>query len=230
MDNKTENFKNVIKSVIYEDTDNSTFEACRNYYKLFPQDEQDKFPTFFELSQTGINLERPKDFGFGVDHFINYMEKRGWKFQKKNVDNFELSITYRVVHPVDVEYGHRQWDIDLSKYQSSINLPFLLEKMYYEFGFINDNCDPVSLYKGCKCADECWSGIEDRKPKDNEEQWSYLSFPWIGEKYYKNKIMVLGINTNEGGGFDFNKEIVTGARAELREGRKRVNFGYVYPN
>jgi hypothetical protein len=108
-------------------------------------------------------------------------------------------------------------------------LPFLLEKMYYESGFITDTGEPVSLYKGCKFADKCWAGIDERKPDNEEVKWSYLSFPWIGEKYYKNKILILGINTYEGGGFEYNTQIITEARAELEEGKKRINFGYVFP-
>ena len=230
MSDVKENFQKVIKSIIYENAINSTFEARQNYYKLFPETEIDEFPIFFTLSQTGINLEVPKKIAFGLNHFIEYMKKQGWSFNRQNVIDFELSETYGVIQPHGVESGHKQWEIDLAKYQSSINLPFLLEKMYYESGFITDTGEPVSLYKGCKFADKCWAGIDERKPDNEEVKWSYLSFPWIGEKYYKNKILILGINTYEGGGFEYNTQIITEARAELEEGKKRINFGYVFPD
>lgn len=225
-----ENYSDVIKPVIYEDAEKSTFEARQKYYELFCNQEKDEFPCFFQLQQTGISLEPPKEFAFGIEHFIDHMTKKGWSFNIKKVTDFELSDTYMARQPSGIEYGHRQWDIDVSKYQSNINLPCLLEKMYFKNGFITKDGQPVSLYNGCKYANDCWNGIDDRKPIDNNVKWSYASFPWIGENYFKNKILVLGINTNEGGGFDYNTQIITEAREELKCGRKRVNFGYIFPN
>lgn len=225
-----DNFMNVIKDMVYEDIENSTFEGRQKYYELFPETGRCEFPIFFSLSQTGIQLELPRKFAFGLDHFMEYMKKKGWRFDKQNVTDFELSETYRVVQPPSVESGHRQWDLDMSKYQSEINLPCLLEKMYYESGFITEGGEPVSLYQSCKYADYCWAALDERKPDNENVNWSYLSFPWIGENYYKHKILVLGINTNEGGGFEFNTQIITEARKELEKGRKRVNFGYVFPS
>ena len=72
-----ENYENVIKSIIYENVNNSTFEARQNYYKLFPETDINEFPIFFTLSQTGIDLEVPKKFAFGLNHFIEYMKKTG---------------------------------------------------------------------------------------------------------------------------------------------------------
>jgi hypothetical protein len=84
MSDVKENFQKVIKSIIYENAINSTFEARQNYYKLFPETEIDEFPIFFTLSQTGINLEVPKKFAFGLNHFIEYMKKQGWSFNRQN--------------------------------------------------------------------------------------------------------------------------------------------------
>lgn len=215
---------------LFGDFEKTTFEDRQNYYKQFPIKEPSEFPTFFRLNQTGISLELPQKLAFGLRHFKKYMEDKGWRFDKQNVVDFELSDTIDVVQPTGVEWGHRQWDSDLSEYQSRINLPSLLEKLYYESGYITDNGDPVSLYKGCQYADTCWSGIDERKPDNENIKWSYLSFPWIGDNYYKKKIVVLGINTNEGGGFNYNKQIVTEARDELGKGKVRIDFGYYFPN
>lgn len=229
MQNADNNFANVIKAIVQKDVINSTFEARQNYYKLF-QEKESEVPVFLKLSQTGINLEMPKRFAFGLEHFIEHMKESGWRFIKQNSVDFEFSDTYSVVQPVKTENGHRQWDIDLSKYQSEINMPYLLEKMYYDAGFITNEGEPVSLHEGCKCAESCWAGIDERRPGNENMKWSYLSFPWIGQSYYKNKVAILGINTNEGGGFDFNTQIIAEARKELKAGKTRVNFGYVFPD
>ena len=69
MSDVKENFENVIKNIIYEDANNSTFKARQSYYKLFQETEINEFPTFFSLNQTGINLEVPKKNCFWTRSF-----------------------------------------------------------------------------------------------------------------------------------------------------------------
>lgn len=49
MSDVKENFQKVIKSIIYENAINSTFEARQNYYKLFPETDINEFPIFFYI-------------------------------------------------------------------------------------------------------------------------------------------------------------------------------------
>ena len=77
MSDVKENFQKVIKSIIYENAINSTFEARQNYYKLFPETEIDEFPIFFTLSQTGINLEVQKNLLLDLIILYRIYEKTG---------------------------------------------------------------------------------------------------------------------------------------------------------
>ena len=224
-----QNYMNVIKDVIFDNIENSTFEARQEYLKLYSKVNNESNAGFFTSGNPSFSLEKPDIFAFGFSHFYKYMENCGWKITKRITDDFEMGDLYNV-SPRYPENSYKQWDIDLAKYQSAINLPCLLEKLYFELRFLDDSGNPKPLYNCCECAQNCWAGLKDRRPPHEHITWSYPSYPWIGPNYSKDKILVLGINSNEGGGLDFNTSLVKEAREELAGGKTRVNFGYVYDN
>jgi hypothetical protein len=69
-----------------------------------------------------------------------------------------------------------------------------IKNLYQNLGILE-----VPLHKYCPHAKECWKNGESRYPKD---RWAYISAPYIGSKYDIHKIMFLGKNLNEWGGFD----------------------------
>ena len=101
----------------------------------------------------------------------------------------------------------------------------LFDEMYSSLGILN-----VPLEKKCKFCYDCWQGAEDRmwhddfEGEDDEEHCSHIYLPWIGNKYDELKLLILGINMNEYGGYYAESSLVGGAIRELSMGRRKINF------
>lgn len=101
-----------------------------------------------------------------------------------------------------------------------------LDKFYSLIRVLN-----VPLEKKCKFSRECWTGIEDRMQNDDvegddgEEHFSHLYIPWIGSKYDVIKLLVIGINMNNYGGYRAEEYLAEGATKEILEGHRKIRFG-----
>ncbi|MHC1693998.1 MAG: hypothetical protein AB9835_01710 [Eubacteriales bacterium] len=182
-------------------------------------------PSFHHMLRTGISIETPELYSEGYRHFQNFMEDRGWIFNKQpNGDEF--SNTY-IIHNKNPDYVHREWDIDLGEYQSR-NLRNLLIEIYKKKQILNKDANAVPMCDYCELSDQCYLGCEHRKPSLTHPEWSHISVPWIGKEYQKNRIAVLGMNPNEDGGLDQLDILINAAVRELLHGRMKINFGYVF--
>lgn len=186
-----------------------------------------EFPTFYTMARTGLSVEVPRSFAHGYKSFTDFMEAKGWTFTEALYTDFELSTTYKVRNSKHPESGHSEWDIDLAEYQAS-NLQSLILQLYKEKGVVTDLNQALPLCDHCSLSGECYKGHELRKPTLKNPDWSLIEMPWIGKNYYKNKIVILGINPNEDGGLDQLNLLLEAAKSELQAGKTKVNFGYIY--
>jgi hypothetical protein len=102
-------------------------------------------------------------------------------------------------------------------------LDVLLER---GLALVDGDAPPVGrhAFEHCVHAANCWRGSEDRVwPADCPR--GHVSLPWIGSRYRRGGIAVIGINMNDHGGLAAQDGLVRGAVAELRADRKRVCFG-----
>ncbi|MEI6748336.1 MAG: uracil-DNA glycosylase family protein [Bacteroidota bacterium] len=103
-----------------------------------------------------------------------------------------------------------------------------LDRMYSSLRILN-----VPLEKKCKHSTSCWRGIVDRMWNDdfegqydkNEEYEAHLSVPWIGESYDVSKLLVVGINLYDYGGYWAQRMFVEGAITQILDGRRRIKTG-----
>lgn len=224
------NYECIIRDAIENGFENSTFEARQAYRNLYNTGKNEFGVGFFTNGSISIGLNQPYDFAFGASHFMTWMEKRGWRFSKRGSDGFEMGDHYNVA-PLNYNEGYSRWDLDVSEYESQINLPGQTEALFAELGLIDESGTARPAYQYCAHAGRCWAGMEDRTAPQNHPQWAYPSYPYIGRLYAAkmSRILVLGINTNEGGGLNYNSEIVKDARYWLGEEKQvRVTFGYKF--
>lgn len=189
----------------------------------------EEFPTFFQMSRTGINVEAPKLFANGAKDFIEFMKSKGWVFTERLYNDYEMSETWSIHNSINSDFCHEEWDRDLGEYQS-YNLKELILKMYEQKGIISANRGALPLCDHCIFCGECYKGHEHRKPSAINPQWSLIEAPWIGKNYNKNKIVFLGINPNEDGGLEELSVLVNAAREKLNHDKVKVDFGYHYPD
>lgn len=186
-----------------------------------------EFPTFYTMARTNASVEVPKLFAHGYKSFTDFMEYRGWTFTEVLSNDFELSTTYKVRNSKYPEHTHPEWDSDLAEYQTT-NLRTLVMQLYKEKGLVTDFGKALPLCDHCSLSGECYKGNEQRKPTLVNPDWSQIELPWIGKNYYKNKIVILGINPNEDGGLNELYSLIDSAKSELLFGKTKVNFNYTY--
>lgn len=103
----------------------------------------------------------------------------------------------------------------------------VLEKQIEEF-YKSESIFNNSLQEYCKFCKYCWKGIENRKRNlsdltDLEKSKIYK--PYIGDKYNDLRLLIIGINMNDHGGYEEQKNIATEAcRLLSEEGMKKLNF------
>jgi hypothetical protein len=89
-------------------------------------------------------------------------------------------------------------------------------RVYCDLGFISAQGNSAPLYSCCNNSGSCWVGAKHRYPP---VEIASISSPWVGPRYKELRLLVLGINFNEAGGEGGTRELIEGARAELRQSR-----------
>jgi hypothetical protein len=97
-------------------------------------------------------------------------------------------------------------------------------KLYAQLGMIDESGLSLPLHLSCINRQGCWLSAEDRFPPD-DDQWAHLSRPWIGNAYHELRLLAIGENLNEYGGFDAVQVLTQLAKNEILSGRRRVRFG-----
>lgn len=82
------------------------------------------------------------------------------------------------------------------------------------------------LHDVCLHSKNCWKGLSTAHHQEDERAKIY--HPYIGEKYQDLKLLCLGINMNNYGGFDACDNLVKKARDEMENGAIKVRFGNNY--
>jgi hypothetical protein len=103
------------------------------------------------------------------------------------------------------------------------------QTIYRDLGFmVPSSKDYLPLHECCNNSSDCWRGAEDRKPP-SEKECSKISRPWVGSKYCDLRLVAVGENLYECGGFDALSTLVKTANKEMvQTGRKRVRFGFPF--
>ncbi|MCC7221867.1 MAG: hypothetical protein IT490_14195 [Candidatus Contendobacter sp.] len=89
----------------------------------------------------------------------------------------------------------------------------------------------AALHQICKNKEKCWKKNEIPRLEDgslDESEWTKISHPWVGEKFQDLKLLCLGINMNNHGGFSACSDLVKCACDKMDKGAKRVRFGKDY--
>jgi len=101
------------------------------------------------------------------------------------------------------------------------------KKLYVKLGFIDNTGMCCSLPEVCNNSKKCWGTEKDRLPVSNSAQ-AHISRPYIGKEYDKLRLLVVGINMNEHGGyyaFDGLIDGEYGARKDILNWIRRSKFG-----
>lgn len=96
-----------------------------------------------------------------------------------------------------------------------------LEVLYKKLGLIKENGKPLKLETDCSKSENCWNNIQKSKHTD-DRSW-IISRPWIGRNYNSLKILFVGININNHGGYVGPEQLVKLAKKELKR-RKKKHF------
>jgi hypothetical protein len=107
--------------------------------------------------------------------------------------------------------------------------PYLLglRQLYTELGLLNENGETLPLHTVCKHSGSCWHGAKARVPKETGDR-AGISRPYIGAHYDEARIVFIGINMNDAGGYLKLQALTEEAKTALEQGKKRVNFGMPY--
>lgn len=98
-------------------------------------------------------------------------------------------------------------------------------RQHYIAAGLYDGKQATVIADACKCAAFCWAGESDaRRPACGSER-SHAYLPWIGPHYTATRLVVVGENLYEHGGWEAMRSLVSQAKAYLVEGRRRMNFG-----
>lgn len=105
------------------------------------------------------------------------------------------------------------------------NYKLELNQMYSSLGILN-----VPLETKCKHSNTCWKGIEHRmwneefEGIDEDEHCAHLYSPWIGNSYDALKLLVLGINMNNYGGYNAETMLANYSIKAIAKGKRKINF------
>ena len=97
-------------------------------------------------------------------------------------------------------------------------------QLYREMGLMKGNvCLP--LHEACYYHNECW---KDRYQYAPNEPTSQIARPWVGQFYLETKLLAIGINLREGGGFYQHVCEVEVAKELIKQGRTRIHRSYFH--
>jgi hypothetical protein len=114
---------------------------------------------------------------------------------------------------------------------SSNLTPDDFKAVYIQLGLGNKETGELfPLYKNCPNAKHCWNPCEIPVLENgsiDESERTKIPHPWIGEKFQELKLLCLGINMNDHGGFSACHNLIEEAREELKY-RTKIRFGCDY--
>lgn len=96
--------------------------------------------------------------------------------------------------------------------------------LYTGLNLLNRRVQEVSLHQKCEHRQACWANAVDRFPPE-DQGWSSITQPWVGHRYEELRLVVIGENFNECGGFDALVELTGKAKDLIADGWRRVRFG-----
>jgi hypothetical protein len=104
----------------------------------------------------------------------------------------------------------------------------VIEKQIEEF-YKSENIFNTPLQACCKFCNNCWKGLENRKRNISDLtdlEKSKIYKPYIGDKYNDFRLLIIGINMNNHGGYEEQRNIaIEACRLLSEEGMKKLNFG-----
>jgi hypothetical protein len=96
---------------------------------------------------------------------------------------------------------------------------------HYVQAGLHDGEQATHVSDQCRCAASCWSGEpENRRPPRTPTHRGEAYVPWIGAHYAKTRLLILGENFYEHGGWDEARQIVRWTIPKLKEGVRRMTF------
>lgn len=91
---------------------------------------------------------------------------------------------------------------------------------------LHDGTTATHAPTSCTCAASCWKGEPDsRRPPPEPATRGQAYRPWIGAHYEATRLVVLGENFYDHGGWNEAEAIVRWAMPRLAAGVRRMNFG-----
>jgi len=92
-----------------------------------------------------------------------------------------------------------------------------LEELYLRLGVYKE-----PLHSKCVNSDSCWNGVDENRICNDGEELAQLYKPYIGKDYQQGKILAIGINMHEYGGYNAEVELAEIASREIKQGKKRT--------
>lgn len=99
-----------------------------------------------------------------------------------------------------------------------------LLELYGQHGLFKNN-HATYAPTACSQAGQCWKHEpQDRFPDPPPSGKGEIYRPWIGPKYATTRMVVIGENFNDHGGFDEAENLISWAIPRLAQGKVRMNF------
>lgn len=95
---------------------------------------------------------------------------------------------------------------------------------YQSLGLLSPDGSGLPLHRRCTHCDTCWEGARNRFPLETGAA-SHIARPWVGGRYDLGRVLVLGENLNEHGGYPAIVELAGAAQNAVRDGWRRIRFG-----
>jgi len=90
-----------------------------------------------------------------------------------------------------------------------------LDDLYSRLGVLKN-----TLHSDCRFSNLCWNGVDEKRKSYGEIAQLYR--PYIGARYTESRILALGINMNEYGGYNAEIELADMASNDIKNGKKKT--------
>lgn len=97
-----------------------------------------------------------------------------------------------------------------------------LKKFYIHEQLLQPNNEEVYLHVQCNNKDICWES--ESKIEQFGDSYNRIAKPYIGKNYKQFKLLVLGLNLNQYGGYHELHSLVEQTIPFLERGSKKINF------